>query len=142
MRRLLLPILFAVVTAAQAADAGSPRLNYLLHCSGCHAQDGSGNPECGVPTMRGALGHFLRLPEGRDFLVQVPGTSQSALSDAEVAEMLNWILKTYSREQIPEGFKPYTKQEVTALRARPLDDVSGRRADIVQRLREQGIRID
>lgn len=142
MRALLLTILFSAFSAAHAADAGSPRLNYLLHCSGCHAQDGSGNPDCGVPTMRGALGHFLRLPEGRDFLVQVPGTSQSALSDAEVAEMLNWILKTYSPEQIPQGFKPYTKQEVAALRARPLDDVSGRRADIVRRLREQGIRID
>jgi hypothetical protein len=92
--------------------------------------------------MRGALGHFLRLPEGRDFLVQVPGTSQSALSDAEVAEMLNWILQSYSPEQIPAGFKPYTKQEVTALRSRPLDDVSGRRAAIVKRLAEQGIRID
>lgn len=142
-------LIFAAVTPAahaastgQNGDAGSPRMNYLLHCSGCHHPDGSGSPESGVPDMREKLGYFLRAPHGREFLIQVPGTSQSRLSHTEVAELMNWMLGTFSKAQVPAGQPPYTEQEVAALRAKPLDDVSGRRADIVKNLGTQGIQID
>lgn len=128
--------------SGQNGDAGSPRMNYLLHCSGCHHPDGSGSPESGVPDMRDKLGYFLRAPHGREFLIQVPGTSQSRLSHAEVAELMNWMLGNFSKAQVPAGQSPYTEQEVAALRAKPLDDVSGRRADIVKDLGAQGLQID
>lgn len=123
-------------------DAGSPRMNFLLHCSGCHAQDGSGSPSSGVPSMRGTLGHFFKVPDGREFLIQVPGTSQSSLSHAETAELMNWILKTFSPKEVPAGTRPYTTEEVARLRATPLEDVPGRRKEIVSHLKEQGIVVD
>lgn len=128
--------------AVQAVDAGSPRTNYMLHCSGCHGIDGSGDPASGIPTMRNSLGHFLRVAGGREFLVQVPGTSQSALPDDAVAELLNWILKSFSAAQVPLDTRPYTMQEVAGLRSHPLDDVPAFRAAVVGRLKDIGIVIE
>jgi len=90
----------------------------------------------------GAVGHFLRLPEGRAFLVQVPGTSNSALSDAQIAVLLNWMLPQFSREEIPPDFVPYTAEEVTRLRNQRLDDVAATRAAIVTRLAAMGYRVE
>ena len=125
-----------------ASDAGSPQMNFMLHCSGCHGQNGAGSDGAGVPNMRGALGHFLKAPNGREFLIQVPGTSQSALSNAEVAELMNWILKTFSKDEVPPNTAPYTTQEVALLRAKPLVDVAAHRGEIIRNLQAKGIAID
>jgi hypothetical protein len=92
--------------------------------------------------MRGAVGKFLRLPEGRAFLVQVPGTSNSKLRDDEIATLLNWMVMEFSRREVPPDFAPYTPAEVTVLRHRPLDDVAATRAAIVRKLAALGYRID
>jgi len=141
----ILSVAALALLASQAwagADAGSPRMNYMLHCSGCHGQDGSGSPSSGVPSMRSTLGHFLKAKDGREFLIQVPGTSQSPLSDKETAELANWILKTFSPLEVPANTVPYSTDEVAGLRGSPLADAPGRRSEIVQRLKEQGIVID
>lgn len=135
---LLLMALFSF--AAMAGER--PRINFLLHCSGCHQQDGSGSTENGIPDMRDRVGHFLRLPEGRAFLVQVPGTSQSSLGDGETAELLNWMVGALSLNAVPPDFLPYTRDEVTRLRASPLNDVPAVRATVVRRLQKMGYRIE
>ncbi len=132
----------ALASAVHGADAGSPQANYMLHCSGCHGLDGSGSPGAGIPTMRNTLGHFLRVAGGRDFLVQVPGTSQSALPDGAVAELLNWILGKFSPAEMPPDAPPYSEQEVARLRSQPLDDVPAFRAEIVGRLKGIGVIIE
>ena len=129
-----------LASAAIAADPG--RQSYVLNCAGCHQFDGSGSKAHEIPNMRGAVGHFLRLPEGRAFLVRVPGTSNSRLSDAEIATMLNWMVFEFSAAQVPPEFKPYTTDEVTRLRHAPLDDVAARRAAIVKKLAAMGYRVD
>lgn len=124
------------------ADADhAARMQYILHCAGCHQADGHGAPDSGVPDMRGQLGHFLKLPEGRAFLVKVPGTSNSALSNREVTRLLNWMVRGFSAPTLPADFAPYTEAEVTTLRSAPLDNVAGERAAIVARLAGQGITI-
>lgn len=128
--------------AAPSQPAGRAPTNYLLHCAGCHGADGAGRPEVGIPRMSGQVGHFARLPEGRAFLVQVPGTSQSGLSDADVAALLNWLLPAISRGEMPADFQPYTTDEVHRLRAEPLADAPGRRRDVVSRLRTLGHAMD
>ena len=127
-----------------AADPGDAqaRMHYLLHCSGCHQSDGSGSVSNGIPRMQGQVGHFLRLPEGRDFLVQVPGTSQSSLNDADVARLLNWLVRSLSREQVPADFQPYTTGEVSRLRAQPLSDAPAVRQRVVHQLQAQGFKLD
>lgn len=140
------PVLFMMLALLSsplwASDTGSPRMNYMLHCSGCHGQDATGSPGAGVPSMRGAIGHFFKVEGGRQFLIQVPGTSQSSLNDAQTAELMNWMLKTFSTDEIPAATPPYTRQEVAQLRASPLVEVAAEREVIIKRLQAQGIAID
>ncbi|CAL94873.1 cytochrome c4 [Azoarcus olearius] len=132
----------ALSAAAGSDDAGKARYQFILNCAGCHQADGSGARSGGVPTLRGQMGHFLKTPEGRAFLVQVPGTSNSALSNADIARMLNWMAAAFSAATLPPDFQPYTEAEVSALRANKLTDVSGARRAIVARLVAEGIRIE
>ena len=140
LRRLLLLLAALVPVAAPAADRA--RTNFLLHCAGCHQQDGSGSAENGIPNLRERVGYFLHLPEGRAFLVQVPGTSQSSLNDRDTATLLNWMVSTLGGTEAPADFSPYTKEEVTRLRGKPLDDVSAARTQVIVRLRQMGYRIE
>lgn len=108
--------------------------DYMLACQGCHLADGSGHPDRGVPRMTGYVAKFLAVPGGREFLVQVPGSAQSSLSDARLATLLNWMLKTFSPGQIPASFVPYSADEVGRLRRHPLAQVADARAELVRRI--------
>jgi cytochrome c553 len=114
---------------------------YVLHCAGCHAMDASGHPEQGVPSMRGALGHFMKLPEGRAFIVQVPGVNNAGLSDAQIAALTNWCVQQFSADTAPANWAPYTAAEVAlAKQNRPLE-VAKLRAALVARLQRDGVPI-
>lgn len=131
----------ALCAPAGGARADVVRTNYVLHCSGCHGFDGAGAPSAGVPSMKGTVGHFLRTSEGRAFLVQVPGTANSSLNDADTAALLNWIVNTMSAAEIPPDFAPYTTSEVTRLRAARPVDITAVRARIVTDLQKLGYAI-
>lgn len=118
---------------AQADGVAAPRIHYMLHCQGCHLADGAGTAEK-VPALKNAVGRFLQVAGGREYLIQVPGTAQSALTDAEVAAVLNWILENFSKEELPADFVPYSTEEVTRFRHQPLADVSAVRADLMARM--------
>lgn len=135
MNRPLASCLLALALAAAgpaAADAG--KKNYRLHCSGCHQMDGSGSPENGIPSMRDEVGHFLKVPDGRAYLSQVPGTLNTPLSDAETAEVLNWIIANIGRASVPADFKPYAADDVRHYRATVPKDIPGMRVELVRRL--------
>jgi len=124
-------LLIGALIWACSAHAGSedrPRLQFLQHCSGCHLPDGSGSPSHGIPSMRGMLGQFLQVPGGRQFIVQVPGVMNSALADADIAALMNWLVPAVSASTLPAGFQPYTAQEIAQLRtSRPADVMAVRR---------------
>ncbi len=137
MVRLFLFLTTVMVLLFSNRDAGaqkmsSARLNYILHCQGCHLADGAGTPDK-VPALKQEVGRFLQVEGGRKFLIQVPGTSQSALTDAEVADVLNWILESFSPEQLGSDFIPYTTEEINRHR-RPLVNVSSVRAELVAQM--------
>ncbi|HET7774852.1 MAG TPA: hypothetical protein VFK74_00630 [Azospira sp.] len=140
MARLLSMLLLGLtgLTTLPAMAGDVAKRNYLLHCSGCHQADGSGSAENGIPDMRRNLGHFLRTADGRAFVVQVPGTSQSALGHAEVADLLNWLLPAISAAEVPPGFQPFSAAEVAAYRGAPLPDVFATRGRIVEAVRGLG----
>jgi len=140
-RAFIIAIMLFAAGALPAAAGGTPQYNYMLVCSGCHGPDGAGSPENRIPTLKGTIGHFLKVPGGREFLIQVPGTSHSHLSDAEVAELATWMLKAFSAAEMPPGTPKYTKEEVSALRANPLTDVPAARAVIIKQLLGMGISI-
>ena len=120
-------IALGLALAASAAHAETPRVNYMLQCQGCHGADGRGAGT--VPSLEG-VGRFLAAPGGREYLVRVPGSSQSALDDAELAEVLNWILREFD----PRDFVPYTAAEVSRVRRPPLDDVDAVRRELERSL--------
>jgi len=122
--------LFLWCLSAQAEGMSLPHINYILHCQGCHLENGAGTPEK-VPALKNEVGRFLHVPGGREFLIQVPGTSQSALTDTEVAAVLNWILENFSREELPVDFVPYTTEEISRYRLPPLANVSAVRAELM-----------
>lgn len=125
-----------------AAATDFARQNYLLHCAGCHLPDGSGSAANDVPTLHRIPGEFVKVPRGREFLSQVPGIVYSPLSDAEVAEILNWVLQQYNAEVLPVDFVPYTAAEVTGYRAIRPASIMKVREKVLADLAARGIRID
>ncbi len=131
----------AATPPAHAQSDAQVRNHWVLHCAGCHRFDGSGLPKSGIPSLVGNVGHFLRTPEGRAFLIQVPGTAHSPLADAQVAALLNWMLQRFSAAEVPDGAAPYTADEVHAWRGRTLANLPAARAAIVEGLRRDGVRV-
>ena len=104
------------------------QFNYQMSCQGCHAPDGSGARA--VPRLRDQVGYFLVTEAGREYLVRVPGSATSALGDADLAEVLNWIVQEFAGASVEGPFEPYTPQEVGRLRQHPLNEVVQYRAQL------------
>ncbi|MEO0498771.1 MAG: cytochrome C [Pseudomonadota bacterium] len=139
------PLLFAVASYAIGSAAlaappaslpgvghiGKARQDWILQCQGCHRADASGTADT-TPAMNGVIGSFLKVPGGREFLVQVPGVSTAPLTDKALASLVNWTLWTFDKENIPADFEPYTASEVGELRKTPLRvDTDKRRAELI-----------
>jgi len=125
--------LAALLLGSDTALAYQPQVNYMLQCMGCHRPDGSGEPGR-VPSVRRTLVRFARLAEGRRYLVSVPGAAQSRLTDAELAELINWMMDHLS--DLPAtGIAPFTAAEVTRNRRPPLIEVSATRARLIDQTR-------
>jgi hypothetical protein len=71
-------------------------------------------------------------PEGRRFMIQVPGVAQSPLSDAETAQLLNWLVRNLSDAPVPGDFLDFTAAEVGRYRHQPLVDVALPRARLLK----------
>ncbi len=121
MRAVFLFLLVSALSVANLAFGASPRTNYLLYCSGCHLPSGVGNPP-NVPTLHDELGRMMAVEEMRAYLVQVPGSSQTPLTDADLAAVVNWMLQEFNAETLPEDFQPITTGEVSAARRTILAD--------------------
>jgi hypothetical protein len=121
----------ALSWAVNMAWAYQPLVNYQLRCMGCHLADGSGQPGR-VPSIRRSLVLFSASPEGRDYVIRVPGVAQSPLSDEDTAALLNWMARNLSDLKVPPGFVDYSEAEVHGLRVRPLVRVSAVRARLLK----------
>ena len=124
------------VHAEDASVMTLARQNYILNCQGCHLPDAMGAPGL-VPRMKDFVGNFLHVEGGREFIVQVPGSANSPINDQELADVLNWMIDTFSREQVPADFQPYTATEVGGLRTNPLMDVNNTREKLIQRIQDK-----
>ena len=131
IRVILLGLVLA--SGSSAADDERARINYLIHCQGCHLPQAVGVPG-NVPRMKDFVGYFMHSTEGREFVVEVPGVSTANLNDEQLTELVNWLLLTYSAGQLPADFVPYSTDEVAELRRRPEQDPEMRRAEILERL--------
>ncbi|NIR85626.1 MAG: cytochrome c [Gammaproteobacteria bacterium] len=112
--------------------------DYSRECQGCHRADGMGAPGA-VPRLRDFVGYFTHLPEGREYLMRVPGVAGAYLDDTELAALLNWMLRTFSAEQLAPGFEPYTPDEVARYRRHPIPAVQARREALIAELQSRGL---
>ena len=118
------------------AAHASPQQDYMLYCMGCHGGQAQGVAGK-VPPLAGALARFMRTSEGRNYVLRVPGAANSALSDAQLAAVLNWLAESYRLP--PEALPaPFTLEEVSAVRRTPLADVQGTRREVVRALAASG----
>lgn len=106
-----------------------PETDYLLHCSGCHLPDGRSVPP-DVPTLQDEIGRIVALPEGRNYIVRVPGAAQTPLNNKDLAAVLNWVLTEFNATTLPADFEPLTENEVRDARKDVLADPLKMRASI------------
>lgn len=133
-----LPWMLLLAALSAQVPATEPRqFDYMLNCQGCHLPDGSGNPQRSVPAFAGQLGKFLWIPGGREYLVQVPGSALSGLSDDALAGVLNWMLARFDAGHLPPDFKPYTGDEIQQWRGAVPADVDTTRNRLLQRIAER-----
>jgi mono/diheme cytochrome c family protein len=130
-------VALAAATLARAAHA-HPQQDYILYCMGCHGAQAQGVPGK-VPPLAGSVALFMRTPEGRNYVLRVPGAANSALGDAELAAVLNWLAERFppTGAAAPES-TPFTAAEVSELRRTPLADVKERRREVVRSLAASG----
>ena len=129
----------ATLTAAAGAEAGqtmSARGNYVLLCSGCHGIGGAGSAAGGIPSFHDSVGKIAATDRGRTYMMHVPGVVSNALSDAGIAGVMTYILETWGA-----GAAPFTPEEVTLRRARPVPDVVAERREIAAELAARGLTI-
>lgn len=129
-------------TEGPAAPASRAQTQYVHHCSGCHLADGSGAPGKGIPSMRGLLGQFLKVPGGREFIVQVPGVMNSPLGDGDIAGLMNWLLPYVAAATLPRDTPPYTADEIAALRRSRPADVPATRQRLVAAMQAAGLAVE
>ena len=129
-------LLLLCISATTSANEILARQNYILNCQGCHLPDGSGS-KGNVPKMNDFVGYFLHVPGGREFIVQVPGAASAPISDRELADVMNWMLLNFSRNELPEPFEPYSAEEIGKLREEPLIDILQRREELIARIRDK-----
>jgi mono/diheme cytochrome c family protein len=136
--RALIPIAF--LAAGAPAYAAPPDQIYTLNCWGCHQPHAQGIPGS-VPRLANSMGYFLYIPEGRSYLAEVPGVAASPLSDVEIAQVLNWMLLTFSRSQLPGHFVPYAAAEIREYRAHKMANVTDTRRRLAAKLQSMGLKV-
>lgn len=112
---------FWILVIGVALAGPPPAELYLQHCQGCHLADGSGVPGAVPPLSE--LGQIVTTPAGRRYVLQVPGVVTSSLSDAETAEVLNYIFARFTELNVP----PFDAAEVHRYRQSPLIDPGAER---------------
>ena len=148
-RRGIFTALAAIVACAcGAAVAGDKpyfsnqgRIDFILHCSGCHAQDGRGLEDKGIPALKDQVGYFLRTEGGRAYLMQIPGLLSAGMPDARAADVTNYILARFAGASLPENFVPYTEAEAKRYREIRPADIPRKRRLLATQLGDIGITI-
>ena len=123
-------------TVAGSTDAGS-RV-YATNCAVCHQAGGTGLAGA-FPPLAGHVPDLLKPADGRSYAgkvllfglegeISVNGNNYAgampaweALSDTDIADVLNYVSNAWDNgKSLPAGFKPFTADEIKALRTQPL----------------------
>jgi hypothetical protein len=133
-------IALAVLAGLSSGAVAGPAQDYVLHCMGCHGPKAEGVPGK-VPPLAVSLLQFMRSPAGRSYVLRVPGASNSMLTDAQLAGVLNWIATRFgsTQDNPPAALPPaFTAQEVASHRRMPMAAVQATRRDVIRELAANG----
>ena len=137
LRVIMAGIILSAAVPAQAADA---RYLYRLHCSGCHGLEGGGHPEAGVPFLGNSIARIVSHPDGKRYLMSVPGVRNSFATDAELSEILEYVVNVLGKER-NEPELQISEQEIGLLRAATLESAPAIRRRISADLKGVGVSI-
>jgi mono/diheme cytochrome c family protein len=120
----LLSVATFMLIALNGAQANARSLThaestYLESCGGCHGIQGV-SADGLVPPLKDRAGYFLCTEKGRGYIVQLPNVAFAKWSDAELADMMNFVVFRLGGNSAPESAKRYTPEEIRDLRAQPL----------------------
>ena len=144
---LLASLTFLGAAPARAADGAEL---YRTYCASCHQEDGQGVPGT-YPFIDGPIGRLSTLPEGREALLAIvlfglkgelvqrgvtyngvmPGYA-AAMSDEEVAALLNWLKAQWRNANFGAKAPDYTPEEVARVRSLGLkpEEVMGKLREV------------
>ena len=109
--------------ASTMVDPAQARSDFIEHCAGCHGVNGRSAP-AKLPELYNRVGWFMCTPDSRAYLIRLPNVAHSRIKDdAELADMLNYMIFVVGGDSAPAGTTPITAAEVTRERAHAL--VSG-----------------
>src|ERR1700679_4377735 len=123
------PALMAACLFAGAA-AANPAQDYMLYWMVGRAPQAEGVPGK-VPPLAHALGLYMKPPAGRNYVLRVPGAANSALSDSELAAVLNWLAVTYSAGEFSSDTPMFTPPQAQKLAPVPLESVLAARGEVI-----------
>ena len=111
---------------------------YLESCGGCHGLQGISARGL-VPDLRDRVGYWMCTAQGREYIVRLPNVAFADRSDQELADLLNFVVFGFGGTSVQKGAKPYTADEVRALRsgASPIiTDLKARRRAVMRQVRK------
>lgn len=86
--------------------------DYVEQCAGCHGVRGSSVP-AHLPELKDRVGWFMCTPAARAYLLRLPNVAHSRLTDnAQLADMMNYVVFVLGGQSAPAGTKPFTAAEV------------------------------
>ena len=93
-------------------DPNQARVDYIENCGGCHGVNGSTVP-AQLPELMGRVGWFMCTPDSRAYLLRLPNVAHSRIHDnAELADLMNYVVFVLGGNSVPAGTRPFTAEEV------------------------------
>lgn len=106
--------------AAMMIDPELAQSDFVEQCAGCHGVRGSSIP-AHLPELKDRVGYFMCTPESRAYLLRLPNVAHSRLTDnAQLADLMNYVVFVLGGKSAPPGTKPFTAEEVAHERQFPL----------------------
>jgi hypothetical protein len=94
------------------ADPELAQSDFVEQCAGCHGVRGSTVP-AHLPEIKDRVGWFMCTPESRAYLLRLPNVAHSRLTDnAQLADLMNYVVFVLGGKSAPAGTKPFTAEEV------------------------------
>jgi hypothetical protein len=109
---------------AMMADPELAQSDFIENCAGCHGVRGSTVP-AHLPEIKDRVGWFMCTPESRAYLLRLPNVAHSRITDnAQLADLMNYVVFVLGGKSVPAGSKPFTGEEVAHERQFALTSVS------------------